>query len=55
VEILRVLEEGINAVILDPADTHFGSVETLEDANKCAALFKAHAKEIDGILVDELT
>jgi L-fucose isomerase-like protein len=52
VEILRVLDaEGINAVILDPADTPFGSVETLEDAKKCAALFKTHAEEIDGILV----
>jgi L-fucose isomerase-like protein len=51
-EILRVLKEGgINAVTLGPADTSFGSVETLEDAEKCAALFKEHAEEIDGILV----
>jgi L-fucose isomerase-like protein len=51
-EILRVLgTEGINAVILSPDDTPFGSVETLEDAEKCADLFKRHAKEIDGILV----
>jgi L-fucose isomerase-like protein len=51
-EILRVLEgEGINAVILGPNDTSFGSVETLEDAEKCADLFKRHAQEIDGILV----
>jgi L-fucose isomerase-like protein len=51
-EVLRVLEaEGINAVILSPDDTSFGSVETLEDAEKCADLFKKHAKEIDGILV----
>jgi L-fucose isomerase-like protein len=51
-EILRVLEEeGINTVILGPEDTPFGSVETLEDAEKCAALFKEHAEEINGILV----
>ncbi|MGC9335927.1 MAG: L-fucose/L-arabinose isomerase family protein [Anaerolineae bacterium] len=51
-EFLDVLEEeGVNAVVLDPADTPFGSVETLEDANKCAALFKQHSDEIDGILV----
>ena len=51
-EILHVLEqEGIQAIALDPDDTPFGSVETLEDANKCAALFKQHADEIDGILV----
>jgi L-fucose isomerase-like protein len=51
-EVLRVLgEEGINAVTLGPDDTPFGSVETLKDAEKCAALFKAHAEEIEGILV----
>jgi L-fucose isomerase-like protein len=51
-EILRVLEEeGIAAIVLGPEDTPFGSVETLEDAKKCAELFKLHAGEIDGILV----
>ncbi len=51
-EILRVLaEEGLRVIVLDTADTPFGSVETLEDAKKCAALFKAHREEIDGILV----
>lgn len=51
-EILRVLaEEGIETVALGVNDTPFGSVETLEDAEKCAALFRAHAGEIDGILV----
>jgi L-fucose isomerase-like protein len=50
--ILRVLqEEGFGAVVLGPDDTRYGSVETYEDANKCAALFKAHRDEIDGILV----
>jgi len=51
-EMLRVLEEeGLEAIVLDTGDTPFGSVETLEDAKKCAALFKEHAAEIDGILV----
>lgn len=51
-EVLRVLkEEGITAVILSPEDTQFGSVETLQDAEKCAALFKQHREEIDGVLV----
>jgi len=46
-EILRVLEEeGLGIVILGTEDTPFGSVETLEDAKKCAALFKD-----DGIIV----
>lgn len=50
--ILEVLEEeGIGAVALTPEDTTYGSVETYEDAKKCAALFKAHREEIDGILI----
>ena len=51
-EVLRVLaEEGIEAVVLSPEDTPFGSVETLGEAEKCAALFKQHRDEIDGVLV----
>jgi L-fucose isomerase-like protein len=51
-DILRALEEeGLRAIVLDPADTPFGSVETLDDAKRCAALFKEHRDEIDGILV----
>jgi len=52
-EILRVLaEEGIDAIILDPDATPIhGAVETLQQAEKCAELFKAHRAEIDGILV----
>ena len=44
-------QEGINAVMLGPDDTEFGSVESLSDARKCAELFEAHREEIDGILV----
>ena len=51
-EVLRVLaKEGIEAVILSPGHTPFGSVETLQDAEKCAALFKQHRDTIDGVLV----
>jgi L-fucose isomerase-like protein len=51
-EILQVLaDEGITPIILTPEDTHYGSVETLQDADKCAALFKQHREEIDGVLV----
>lgn len=50
--ILRILdEEGIKAIALTSADTPFGSIESLADAQKCADLFKQHAAEIDGILV----
>lgn len=50
--ILKVLaEEGIEAVALTPADTPFGSIESLADAQKCADLFKQNKDKIDGILV----
>jgi len=51
-EILRTLEQqGYRTVCLTPQDTKFGSVETLQDAHKCADLFKQHREELDGILV----
>ena len=50
--ILKVLEqEGIRAIALTPEDTRFGSIESVTDAEKCAALFKAHQGEIAGVLV----
>ena len=50
--ILDVLKaEGINSIALTPEDTKYGSVESLNDAHKCADLFKQHREEIDGILV----
>src|SRR5947207_1206404 len=51
-EVLRVLaERGYKTVCLTPEETKFGAVESLQDARKCADLFKRHAGEIDGILV----
>jgi L-fucose isomerase-like protein len=51
-ELLAVLDElGIEPVLLDPADSVAGSVETWEDAKKCAALFDEHRKRITGILI----
>jgi L-fucose isomerase-like protein len=51
-EILRTLEaEGYKTVCLAPEDTKHGAVETLQEARKCADLFKRHAEEIDGIVV----
>lgn len=50
--VLKVLEEeGIKAIALGSEDTTYGSVESVSDAEKCAALFKRHADEIDGVLV----
>ena len=51
-EILRKLTElGVDAVCLTPEDTKFGSVESFQDARRCADLFKAQRDRIDGILV----
>ncbi len=51
-EVLKVLEqEGYRSICLKTEDTKFGVVETLQDARKCADLFKQHRDEIDGILV----
>jgi L-fucose isomerase-like protein len=50
--VLQVLEEeGFGAVALGPEDTKFGSIESLADAEKCAAVFKQHSGQIDGVLV----
>jgi len=51
-EILAVLKaEGFDVVALGPKETPFGSVETRQDAKKCAELFRANAERIDGVLV----
>jgi len=51
-EIIRVLaDKGYDSVVLTPEDTRFGVVETLEDAKRCAALFKANRDRIDGVIV----
>jgi len=41
----------IDAVVLDPSQTTNGAVETLDDAKKCASLFKSRADDIDGVVV----
>ncbi len=51
-DILDVLKtNGYGAVALPMTETKYGAVETLEDAGKCAELFAAKAKDIDGIIV----
>lgn len=51
-DILAVLEEfNIQPIILDEETTKLGAVETWEHAKKCAALFKQHQDDIDGILI----
>jgi L-fucose isomerase-like protein len=44
-------ELGIEAIMLDPADTKLGGVETHNDARKCADLFRRNRDRISGVLV----
>lgn len=51
-EILNVLNQHeINPILLDINDTKLGGVETFQDAQKCADLFKKYRDQIAGILV----
>ncbi|HTJ29630.1 MAG TPA: L-fucose/L-arabinose isomerase family protein [Acidobacteriaceae bacterium] len=51
-EIISTLEaNGDKAVVLSPQESKFGAVETFQEAQRCADLFKKHAEEIDGIII----
>ncbi len=51
-KIIATLEKmGFAVIALTPEDTKFGTVETWEDAQKCARLFDQYRKEISGIVV----
>ncbi len=51
-EILDALTmAGFEAVCLGTEDTKFGTVETREDAKKCANLFREHSGKIEGVIV----
>ncbi len=51
-EILGALEKaGMCAIALTPEESKYGAVETRAEALRCAELFRAHANEIDGIIV----
>src|SRR6186997_688657 len=51
-EILELFENlNIVPVLLNETDSKLGGVEIFAEAQKCAALFRRHADEIDGILV----
>jgi L-fucose isomerase-like protein len=47
----KLAEFGVDVVVLDEATTNLGAVESWADAQKCAALFKQHQDQIEGILV----
>src|SRR6478672_8725649 len=42
---------GIKPIMLNENESKLGGVETFQEAQKCAALFKRHADEIMGVLV----
>ena len=51
-EMIAAIEAaGMRAVVLTPEETAHGAVETYEEAKRCAALFKRHADEIDGVII----
>lgn len=51
-DISRLFAElGLEAVMLDPAGTKLGGVETHADARKCADLFRRHRDRLSGVLV----
>lgn len=50
--VLDALEKaGFKVVTLSPKATQFGSIESFDDAKKCAELFDANRRKIDGIVV----
>ncbi|ACU04997.1 L-fucose/L-arabinose isomerase family protein [Pedobacter heparinus] len=51
-EILKELDKlNIKAIVLAESQSKLGGVETFQDAQKCAELFKQHREEITGVLV----
>jgi L-fucose isomerase-like protein len=44
-------QEGLRSIALDPQATTYGAVESLDEARKCADLFRSHRDEIDGVIV----
>lgn len=51
-DLIKLLGElGLDAVMLDPAETKLGGVETHNDARKCADLFRKNRDRISGVLV----
>ena len=51
-ELIRVLQKaGMDAVVLSPDESKHGAVETYEEAKRCAALFRKHEQQIDGVIV----
>ncbi|MGH9815348.1 MAG: L-fucose/L-arabinose isomerase family protein [Candidatus Acidiferrales bacterium] len=51
-EMIQALgQAGMEVVALEPEQSKHGAVETYEEAKRCAALFRAQADRIDGVIV----
>ncbi len=51
-QLLASLEAwGHRVITLSTEDTHMGETMTYDEAVKCAALFRAHSEEIDGVII----
>lgn len=51
-ELTKYFEKiNVKPIWVSPEETKLGGIETWDDAQKCAKLFKSHKDEIDGILV----
>ena len=51
-KLMAAMEQwGHQVIALSPVDTCLGQTMTYEEAKKCAALFRAHSDEIEGIIV----
>jgi L-fucose isomerase-like protein len=51
-DVVKLLENrGVTPVMLSPADTKLGGVETHAEARACAELFRRRRDDIDGVLV----
>jgi L-fucose isomerase-like protein len=51
-EMIEVLQQaGIEVVALDADKSGHGAIETYEEAQRCAEVFRAHSEQIDGVIV----
>jgi len=52
VEMIQTIERAGHRVVgVSPEETKFGAVETRDEASRCAALFRKHSADIDGVIV----
>jgi L-fucose isomerase-like protein len=49
--IQAVQSAGMDYIVMDPSQSKYGSVETREEAKRCAELFRANSSRIDGVIV----